>query len=315
MNRIAVSIVAMATSLLIGVPVGFAADFPSHPVHIIAAFPAGGGVDAIARYVAKSVTDQLGQTLVVENRPGAGGGVAAVYVKDKPADGYTVISTISSTMASEPVFQKLEYGKGDFTYVASVLQFQAAIVALPDLKWNDLGSLLNSDEAKTGDLTYASQTTFDRLVMENINSVPPHNISIVPFKGGADIIAAILGGHVTMGWSGTLHVPLIAAGKMKALAVPGDKRYASYPDTPTLAELGFPNAYNVYSIFAVPKGTPDDVVTTLSQAIQKAAQEPGFAALCDQYNFKVDVLNSADTAALIDRQYEQTKAAFESSGK
>lgn len=310
-----VGIAALAASLLAGAPVALAgADFPTHPVRIVAAFPAGGGVDAIARYIAKSATETLGQSVIVENRPGAGGGVAAVAVKDKPADGYTIISTISSTMASEPVFQKLEYGKDDFTYIAAVIQFQAAIVARPDLKWNDLGSLLKSDEAKTGNLTYASQTSFDRLVMENINSVPPHNISIVPFKGGADIMAAVLGGHVTMGWSGS-PAPLIASGKIKPLAVPGDKRYASYPNTPTLAELGFPNAYNVYSIFAAPKGTPGDVVAKLSDAIQKAAKEPGFAELCDKYKFKVDILGPADTAALIDRQFEQTSKAIASTKK
>ena len=301
-------IVAMATIAAAGYfNSAAAADYPAKTVRVVSGFPAGGGTDAIARFISKSISGILHQTFVVDNRAGAGGGVAATYVKGQPADGYTILQTISGTMSSEPAFQQLEYSLDDFEYLATVVQFQEAIVTRADAPWDNLGDLLKSDKAKNGDATYGSQSRVDRLMIEGLNKVKDDNISIVPFQGGPPIIAAILGGQIDMGWSGTLHVPLIEAGKMKALAVPGDERYDAYPNAPTLTELGFPLSYNMYSIFAVPKGTPKDVVATLSAAIIKAAQEPDFLALCDKYNFKARTLGTDETTALIKRQFDQAK--------
>ena len=314
MKRTIVAIVAAATSML-AIAVGGAhadsASYPSKPVRVVSGFPAGGGTDAIARYISKAASGILNQNFVVENRPGAGGGVAATYVKSRPADGYTILQTISGTVSSEPAFQKLEYDLNDFEYLAAVVQFQEAIVARADSPWNNLDDLLKSDKAKTGNITYGSQSRVDRLMIEGLNAVKHDKISIVPFQGGPAIIAAILGGQIDMGWSGTLHVPLIEAGKMKALAVPGDERYAAYPNAPTLTELGFPLSFNMYSIFAVPKGTPKDIVDKLSAAIIKGAQEPDFLKLCDKFHFRARILGPAETTALIKRQFDQAKKLIE----
>ncbi len=306
-------VVALTTILTAtGASIGGAAaqQFPDKPVRVVSGFPAGGGTDAIARYISGSVSETLKQSVLVENRPGAGGGVAAAYVKNMPADGYTILQTISGTVSMEPAFEKLEYNADDFTYLAAVVQFQEAIVARADAPWNDLGELLKSDKAGTGDITFGSQGRVDRLIVDAINADPKYDISIVPFPGGPDIIAAILGGHIDMGWSGTLHVPLIESGQMKALAVPGDTRYDRYPDTPTLTELGFPLSLNMYSIFAVPAGTPQDVVNVLSDAILKAAAEPGFLELCKKYNFNQRQLGPKETAAMIAKQYDQVSRAI-----
>ncbi len=305
--------VALATCIAaaaLGAPVAVAADFPTDTVRVISAFPPGGGVDAIARYITKSVSEKLGQAFVVEDRPGAGGGVAAAYVKTAPADGYTLLHTITSTVAVETAFQELEYSKDDFDYVAGVVQFEAAIVARAEAPWKDLNDLIETAKKEGRQVTFGGQTRLDRMVVDQINAVTDEAIALVPFQGGPDIIAAVLGGHVDTGWSGTLHVPLIAAGKMKALAVVGDERYESYPDVPTLEELGYPNSFNLIDIFAVPKGTPKETIDVLAKAILEAAQEPGFLELCSRYNFFPQTLGPAETAALVDKQFGRAKHAL-----
>jgi len=288
-----------------------AADYPSDTIHIISAFPPGGGVDAIARYVQGSLNKQFNDNVVVEDRAGAGGGVAATYVKSRPADGYSVLHTITSTVAIEPVYHDVEYNKDNFEYVAGVVQFEAAIVAKADAPWKDLGDLISKMKAANKHATFGGQTQLDRMVISTINKKNDNVIDLVPFKGGSKIIAAVLGGHVDMGWSGTLHVPLIDAGEMKALAVVGDKRYASYPDVPTLTELGYPNSFNLFDIFAVPKGTPKEVIDTLSKAILAAVKEPGFKDLCDKYHFAAQVLGPDETKYLVESQYERTRLVFD----
>ncbi len=308
-----------AVALLVSLGVGFAAlapasgaDYPSDTIRIISAFPPGGGVDAIARYISGSLSTQLGQSVIVEDRAGAGGGVAATYTKSRPADGYSLLHTITSTVAIEPVYQEVDYSMDDFEYVAGVVQFEAAIVAKADAPWKDLGDLIDKAKESGEKATFGGQTQLDRMVISVINKQNNDVIDLVPFKGGSKIIAAVLGGHVDMGWSGTLHVPLIEAGQMKALAVVGDKRYASYPDVPTLTELGYPNSFNLFDIFAVPKGTPKEVIDKLSAAILNAVREPGFADLCAKYNFAAQLLGPEETRELVASQYARTKSVKES---
>ena len=191
------------------------------------------------------------------------------------------------------------------------MQFEAAIVAKADAPWKDLGDLITRMKAENKHATFGGQTQLDRMVVSTINKDNDGVIDLVPFKGGSKIIAAVLGGHVDMGWSGTLHVPLIEAGQMKALAVVGDKRYASYPDVPTLTELGYPNSFNLFDIFAVLKGTPKEVIDKLSKAVLNAVNEPGFKDLCDKYHFAAQVLGPEETGELVESQYARTKSVYD----
>ena len=297
---------AVAASALYG-STAFAQTYPDKTVTVISGFPAGGGTDAIARYIANSVSKTLGQTFLVENRPGAGGGVAATYVKSMPADGYTILQTISGTLSVAPVFEKLEYSKDDYVVVGGVARFQEAIVGRADLPWNNLGEVLKGMKTSDQRVTYGSQARNDRMVLAQINAHAPRPIVVVPFSGGPDLRAALLGGHIDMGFSGSRHVPMIKSGELKALAVPSDERYASLPDTPTLKELGIPFSLNMYSIFAVPKGTPDNVIKALSDAIVSAAQEPGFKKLATKLDIVAVAMGSADAAKMIDQQTEEVK--------
>jgi len=297
---------AFATSITVGA-VAYAQAYPDKTITVVSGFPAGGGTDAIARYISNSVAKTLNGTIIVENRPGAGGGVAATYVKGRPADGYTILQTISGTLSVEPVFEQLEYTRDDYIVVGAVARFQEAIVSRADLPWDNLGEVLdglkNSDER----VTYGSQARNDRMVLAQINAHAARPLVVVPFSGGPDLRTALLGGHIDLGFSGSRHVPLIKNGELKAMAVIGEERYDSLPDTPTLTELGIPFALNMYSIFAVPAGTPDDVVQKLSDAIVAAAKEPGFQKLATKLDIVAIPLDSSKASDMVDAQIKQVK--------
>ncbi|WP_028957542.1 tripartite tricarboxylate transporter substrate binding protein [Sulfitobacter sp. 20_GPM-1509m] len=281
---------------------GVAQTYPSETITVVSGFPAGGGTDAIARYIAKSVSDKLGQTLVVENRPGAGGGVAATYVSTRPGDGYTILQTISGTLSVEPVFQDLEFTKDDFIIVGGVAQFQEAIVGRADLPWNDLGELLENLESDKSQITFGSQARIDQMVLAQINNAAENDLVMVPFSGGPDLRTSLLGGHIDLGFSGSRHLPMIAEGQMKAIAVIGEERYDSLPETPTLIELGIPFSLNMYSIFAVPGDTPTEIVEHLSDAIVAAAQQNEFKDLVVKLDAIPVALNSAQATDIVERQ-------------
>jgi len=207
----------------------------------------------------------------------------------------------------EPVFEQLEYTRDDYIVVGAVARFQEAIVSRADLPWDNLGEVLdglkNSDER----VTYGSQARNDRMVLAQINAHAARPLVVVPFSGGPDLRTALLGGHIDLGFSGSRHVPLIKNGELKAMAVIGEERYDSLPDTPTLTELGIPFALNMYSIFAVPAGTPDDVVQKLSDAIVAAAKEPGFQKLATKLDIVAIPLDSSKASDMVDAQIKQVK--------
>ena len=296
----------LAASIAIGAA-AHAQAYPDKTITVVSGFPAGGGTDAIARYISNSVAKTINGTIIVENRPGAGGGVAATYVKSRPADGYTILQTISGTLSVEPVFEQLEFTRDDYVVVGAVARFQEAIVSRADLPWNNLGEVLAGMKKGDERVTYGSQARNDRMVLAQINAHASRPLVVVPFSGGPDLRTALLGGHIDLGFSGSRHVPLINNHELKAMAVIGEERYASLPDTPTLMELGIPFALNMYSIFAVPAGTPDDVIKKLSDAIVAAAKEPGFQKLATKLDIVAIPLDSAAASDMVNRQIKQVK--------
>ncbi len=309
MNLAAKTLIAsltLATSLAVGA-IAHAQSYPEKTITVVSGFPAGGGTDAIARYISNSVANTIGGTIIVENRPGAGGGVAATYVKGRPADGYTILQTISGTLSVEPVFETLEFTRDDYVVIGGVARFQEAIVGRADLPWNNLGEVLEGLKSDDGRVTYGSQARNDRMVLAQVNAHASRPLVVVPFSGGPDLRTALLGGHIDLGFSGSRHVPMIKDGQMKAIAVLGEERYESLPDTPTLMELGIPFALNMYSIFAVPAGTPEDIVKKLSDAIVAAASEPGFKELTDKLDAIATPLSAEEASAIVERQITQVE--------
>jgi len=254
------------------------AEYPDRPVKILVGFRAGGSVDTMARLLSKKAGNILGQPVVVVNKPGGGGAIAAKETLRSKPDGYTLCFTVALTYAAWPYMTKVKYTEDDFTYISAVGKFQEAFVSLPDKGWNDWKGLV-AYAKKQGSLNVAVMTPYDKQVLRYIAKKEGVQFNMVPTKGGAAIMTQVLGNHVDFGFSGGIHYQYVKAGKMIVLAGHGQERLIGTPDIHTLKELGYDVVLENYNIVAGPKDIPDDVTQKLGQAFSQAVQSPEYQDL------------------------------------
>jgi len=279
---------ALAALFMATVTVPAAAEWPEKPITVTVGFGAGGTTDVVARAVAEIVAKKLGQPVVIENKPGAGGAVAATSLAKMPADGYNLVATTSTTLTLDPQVTDLGYKLDDFTYVASVGEFPEAFIALPKHGWKTLKDAVASKG--NGRMTYASNTALDRMIATVIAKKSGTPLVPVPTRGGAEVVTQVLGGHVDIGYSSGAYYPQAKAGAVAVMAVLGEKRVSGLPDVPTLNELG----YDVSSVnlitFIAPKGLPDDVKSKLNEAFAEAAADKTIVDLMENRSLSNIVL-------------------------
>ena len=247
------------------------AEYPDRPIKVLVGFKAGGGTDAMARMLAKKAGDVLGQPVVVVNKPGGGGAVAAKATLHAKPDGYTLCFNIALAYACWPHMTQVKYKEDDFSYICAVGKFQEAFVSLPDKGWQDWKGLI-AYAKKKGPLNIAVMSPYDKQVLRYIAKKEGVKFNLVPTKGGAAIMTQVLGNHMDMGFSGGIHYQYVKAGKMIVLAGHGEQRLIGTPDVPTLKELGYDIALENYNVVVGPKGLPDDVVKKLGQAFEEAVK-------------------------------------------
>jgi len=254
------------------------AEYPDRPVQILVGFRAGGGVDTMARMLAQKAGDVLGQPVVVVNKAGGGGAIAAKEVIHAKPDGYTLCFNVVLTFAAWPYMTKVDYTEDDFTYIGAVGKFQEAFVSLPDKPFKDWKGLIAYAKEK-GPLNVAVMTPYDKEVLKYIGKKDGVEFNLVPTQGGAAIMTQVLGNHVDFGFSGGIHGQYVKAGKMIVLAGHGAERLIGTPDVPTLKELGYPIALENYNVVVGPKGLPVEVVQKLAGAFEKGVQSPEYQDL------------------------------------
>lgn len=289
------------STLLLGMALSGAAhaEYPEKPITAIVPFPPGGSTDAIARAIGPKITQKLGQPFVVENRPGATGAIGAGMLKRAAPDGYTIMVASIGVYAVNPVLQKsLPYDPSrDFDLLTVAVRAPNVLVAPPGFAPNNVAELIAYLKKNPEKVTFASSGagSSDHLTAALFWQQTRTNGIHVPYKGGAPAITDLLGGHADVSFQ-NINVVLnhIKAGKLKALAVTGDKRAAALPQVPTLAEAGVKNV-DVYSWQAVaaPKGLPVNVKTKLHEAIVGALNDPELKARLTEQGFEV-VANSSE---------------------
>ena len=258
------------------------AAWPEKSITITVGFAAGGTTDVAARVVGEVLSRQLGQQVIIENKPGAGGAVAATALMKAAPDGYSLVANTSTTMTFDPHATQLAFGVDDFTYIAAIGEFPEAYIALPDKGWKTLADALAA--GKQDGLNYASTTSIDRVVSQLIAKKSGTQLAAVPTRGGAEAVTQVMGGHVDLAYSSGAYIPQAMAGQVKVLAVLSDKRLGALPDAPTLLELGYDIASVNLILFMAPKSLPADVRDKLLSAFTAAAKDEKVVELMSKRN-------------------------------
>ncbi|WP_298829741.1 tripartite tricarboxylate transporter substrate binding protein [uncultured Piscinibacter sp.] len=250
--------------------------FPSKPITLVVPFPAGGALDAVARPMAEGMRKVLGQTVIVENVPGAGGTVGTGNVARAAPDGYTILlGSVATHAIAAGIYPKLSYDPlANFAPITQLTRGPLVLAAAPQFKAGSVSELLAAAKASPGTINYAStgNGTALHVAGELFKSAAGINVQHVPYRGGGQAMTALMAGEVSYIIGNTqLVMPLISGGKIKGLAVTGERRLAALPDLPTLAEAGTPGVDVVtwFGLFA-PAGTPADIVEQLNGAATAA---------------------------------------------
>ena len=269
----------LLVALLATTGLAHAQEWPSRPISLIVSYPPGGTADLMARTVATPLGKLLGTSVVVENKPGASGQIAASYVAKANADGYTLMLDASSYSVNPSLFPKLPYDPNkDFKTLAVLAQYPNVLLVNPSFPAKSVKELVAMAKAKPNSISYASSGNgFAQHLAGALFEVKAGvEMQHVPYKGGGPALNDVIGGQVPVFFGSVASTKqYVDSGKLNALAVTGKKRASSMPSVPTMAEAGVPG-YEVYEwngIFA-PAATPAPILIKLSDAIAKVMQSP-----------------------------------------
>jgi tripartite-type tricarboxylate transporter receptor subunit TctC len=260
-----------------------AQSYPSRPIKLIVPITAGSGTDVLTRALADRLTAALGQPVVVENRPGAGGAVGATFVSKAAPDGYTLLATSSALTVAPAIYPNLSYDPiADLAGVTLIADLGAALVTAPSKPFKTVRELVAQAKARPGQITYGSSGTgsASHLTSEKFRTAAGFEGVHVPYRGAPEAITDAMTGRIDFLSSPlAAALPLIKDNKLVALAVPAKRRSSLLPDVPTIVEAGVPAAgYETWVGVLVPKNTPRDVVNRLNLEIVTALQTPELRA-------------------------------------
>ncbi|MBV6303354.1 tripartite tricarboxylate transporter substrate binding protein [Candidimonas humi] len=255
------------------------AAYPDHPIHLIVPFTAGGGVDIIGRETAKILGEELKQSVVVENKPGAASNLGAGYVAHSPGDGYTLLMASGSLAVNRTLFKNTGFDAvHDFVRVARVAQAPSVLVVNSKSPFHSLKDLIDYGRSNPKQVSFASTGygSNQHLNGEIITSDGDFQAVHVPYKGGPPALTDLIAGRTTFFMTVPAEVfGFLKSGKLRPLAVSGRTRMTQLPDVPTLLESGLKDeGLGSWWAVAAPKGTPQAVVDKLSNALMKALAEP-----------------------------------------
>ena len=302
--------------LLLAAPLSMAQAWPARPIRLVVPFPPGGLIDNMARLVGNRLVQELGQPVVIDNKPGAGGNVGAAEAARATADGYTLLMASPALTISPAIYKNLPYQPSQLAPVALLGRVPNVLLVNPASGIGKVQDLVGRAKAKPGQLNYASNGngTSLHLSAELFKRRSETFITHVPYRGAAAAITALLSGEVDMMFDNLPSaIGQIQAGKLRALAVTTAQRSIALPDVPTLAEAGM-EGFNVSAWFGVaaPAGLPAPVATRLADALQKVVQQPEVAVAMQRQGADPAFMDAASAAAVLNTDAAQWKqvAAF-----
>jgi tripartite-type tricarboxylate transporter receptor subunit TctC len=271
----------LLTSVVCGVC--WSQTFPSKPLKLVVPYAAGGVGDVTARLVAQKMSEDLGQAVVIENKPGAGLTPGMEYVKNSPADGYTMVIAGNGQALARSLFKSLPYDiVKDFTHVSSIGTYDIALVAAPNSPFNSIQELLKYAKSNPGKLNIGtiSVGSTQNLSAELFRSMSGIEITVIPFKSSSEVLSNVMSGEIQLGFENfTPMMGNIKSNTIKVIAIGSSKRFQGLPQIPTISESGLPNyEATSWNGVSVPAKTPAAVVQRLNKSIQLALEAPSVKA-------------------------------------
>ncbi|GAA5232604.1 tripartite tricarboxylate transporter substrate binding protein [Verticiella sediminum] len=296
-----------------------AAAWPERPITLVVPYTPGGPTDIVARVVAQGLGDELGQTVLVDNRSGAGGNIGADLVARAAPDGYTLLMATTAHAINMSLFPDLSYDvRKTFAPVSLLTQGPLVVVARPDLPVASPAELIALAKEKPGELTFASsgngQST--HLSAELFNAKAGTRMTHVPYRGSAPALTDVMGGQADLMFDTMLSaMPYVASGKLKALAVTSAQRSPAAPDVPTLAESGL-EGYEAlaWNGLLLPAKTPEPVVERLNDAVRAVLDRPEVRKQFAAQGFAATWMSPADFGAFVGDEVEKWADVVKSSG-
>lgn len=287
-----------------------AQSYPDRPLRLVVPFPAGGIVDVTARQLGQKMGETLGQTVVIDNRPGAGGSIGTQFVAKSPADGYTLLMAFDTHAVNPLIYKNLPFDTfKDFAPVSTVGTIPLIFASTSGFPAKNLAELVKQSKANAAGLSYGSvgAGSSGHLLAEQFKVLTGANMLHIPFKGGAPALNALMGEQIQLVvFAAGTAVPHVQAGRLTALAVTGSRRAKVLPDVPTTAEAGFAQLNSgAWMGILAPAGTPEPVVGQLRAAIAKAVKDPAMVKSLADQAVELNASGSAEFAQFIRAEHDK----------
>ncbi|VFR30601.1 Tricarboxylate transport protein TctC [plant metagenome] len=312
-QRLLAACLGAATLATVPLAAQAADKWPTKPLRLIIPFAAGGNTDVVARLIAPHIEKAVGQTVVVENRPGAAGNIAAEFVAKADADGYTfLMGTVGTQAINYSIYKDIRFKAADFAPVTLVASVPNVLVVTPSMPVKSVKELIEYGRKNPGKLSFASSGAGSSIHLsgEMFKSREKIDMVHVPYKGSALAVTDLIGGQVNLMFDNLpTSLPHIQTGKLRALAVTSAQRSTNLPDVPTMAQAGVPN-FEAGSWFGVlaPRKTSPDIIARIDDAIQKAMAQPEMQKRVVELGAVPMVKGPKDFDAFIGTEIEKWKA-------
>jgi tripartite-type tricarboxylate transporter receptor subunit TctC len=311
-----------ASLLAAGFPAAAQDAYPTRPIQMIVPFPPGGVADITGRPTAMVMGKLLKQSVVVVNKSGAGGAVGIAQAARAAPDGYTILMALSS-ISVLPVADRLQgrppsYELDQLAPIALISADPTVLLVSGDGPYRTLKDFVDAAKAKPGTINYGSSGVYGTLhvAMEIFAGAADIKLFHIPYQGGGPAVAALLGGQIDALASGpSAAIGQIKAGKMRALAVWGDKRLASLPDVPSMKELGYDATFYIWSGLFAPAATPPAIMTILRDAARRTAEDPEFKEAMAKVETPIAYLDAPEFKTFLDRDAKRLAIAVDRIGK
>jgi len=256
------------------------AKYPTRPIHIVVGFAAGGGNDIIARVYAQKLSENLGQPVIVENKPGAGAIVGTEYVAKSPPDGYTLLVGSTGMAINQSIYTKLPYdSERDFVAISELVTFPLILIVSASSPIKSVADLVAYAKANPDKANYASSSASFQLVSELFKQKTGAAMQAIPYKSANEMVLAVISGQVTTAFADAGPVlPQVKAGTVRALAVAAPRRSEDFPDVPALKEVGADVDGTLWTAVFAPKKTPPEIASKLEAEFMRISKMPDVVA-------------------------------------